>query len=312
MASGRDTAELWADTACALGEGPLWCPRRRALLWTDIERSTLWMRTPATGAIRSWRLPHRVGSFALCTSGRLLLGLAKGLAFADPDRSTAGPLPVTPAAAVEADEPLTRINDGRTDRAGNFVFGTMNEAHATTGARLGHIYQFSPRHGLRRLNLEPVAIANSLCFSLDGRTMYFADSLDRRIRQADYDAEAARVANVRDFAHLPSPTGVPDGSVIDAEGCLWNAVWGQGRVRRYASDGTHLGDILVPAVNATCPAFGGSDLTDLFITSSRLEMDADALARQPHAGGVFHATPGVRGTLDALFPDGPVAGAELY
>lgn len=307
----RTTATLWADTKCALGEGPVWCARRRALLWTDIEGAALWMRTPATNTTTTWNLPDRAGAFALCASGRVLLGLAKGLAFADLDRSSAGVLAVTAAAPVEADEPRTRVNDGRTDRAGNFVFGTMNEAHAATGARLGHIYQFSPRHGLRRLNIDPVAIANSICFSADGGTMYFADSLDRRIMQADYDAGRARVTRVRELCRRPSvegrhpvsAPGLPDGSVVDADGCVWNAVWGEGRVQRYSPDGSLVDEIHVPATNTTCPAFGGPDMTDLYITSSRLEMDADALARLPHAGGVFHAAPGVRGLADALFPD---------
>ena len=310
MSPLNETAALWADTACVLGEGPVWCQRRRALLWTDIEGATLWMRTPATGATISWRLPDRAGSLALCASGRVLLGLAKGLAFADLDRGTTGVLPVTPAAAVETDEPRTRINDGRTDRAGNFVFGTMNEEHATTGARLGRLYQFSARHGLRRMNIDPVAIANSICFSVDGRTMYFADSLDRRIMRADYDADAARVANVREFARLSTATGVPDGSIVDADDCLWNAEWGQGRLRRYSPDGAPIGQVLVAATNTTCPAFGGADLTDLYVTSSRLEMDADALARLPHAGGVVHATPGVRGVAEALFADVGTAGVR--
>jgi L-arabinonolactonase len=299
----NDTASVWVDARCVLGEGPLWCQRRRALLWTDIESAALWMHTPATGTTITWRLPDRAGSFALCASGRVLLGLASGLAFADLDRQTAGVLAVSAAAPVEADEPRTRINDGRTDRAGNFVFGTMNEEHATTGARLGHIYQFSPRHGLRRMNIDPVAITNSICFSPDGRTMYFADSLDRRIMQADYDADAARVAHVREFARMSTPAGVPDGSIVDAEGCLWNAVWGHGRLQRYSPDGVVIREVLIAATNTTCPAFGGVDLTDLYVTSSRLEMDSDALARLPHAGSVFHVVPGVRGVADALFPD---------
>jgi len=233
----------------------------------------------------------------------VLLGLAKGLAFADLDRHVDGVLAIEAVAPVDAEEPRTRINDGRTDRAGNFVFGTMNEEHAATGERLGHIYQFSPRHGLRRMNIEPVAITNSICFSLGGRTMYFADSKDRRIMRADYDAETARVSDVQEFARLALPNGVPDGSVVDADDCLWNAVWGAGRLQRYSPDGVLMDDIHVAATNTTCPAFGGTDMADLYITSSRLEMDADALARLPHAGSVFHASPGVHGIADAMFPD---------
>jgi L-arabinonolactonase len=233
----------------------------------------------------------------------VLLGLAKGLAFADVDAHT-GPsaLPVTRIVPVEPEEPRTRTNDGRTDRDGRFVFGTMNEADGHVD-RLGHVYQFSLAQGLRRLNIDGVSIANSICFSPDGRTMYFTDSIDGTIRQADYDSAAARVSRVRPFVRAEDAGGMPDGSVVDAEGALWNAVWGGGRVRRYLPDGTFDREVIVAAPNTTCPAFGGPALTDLYVTSSRLEMDAAALARFPHAGGVFQAATGIRGLADPAFDD---------
>jgi L-arabinonolactonase len=301
--STLQTASLRVDARCTLGEGAVWCPRRRALLWTDIEGARLWLHAPLTGTTLSWPLPDRAGAFALCASGRVLLGLAKGLAFADVDAHT-GPsaLPVTRIVPVEPEEPRTRTNDGRTDRDGRFVFGTMNEADGHVD-RLGHVYQFSLAQGLRRLNIDGVSIANSICFSPDGRTMYFTDSIDGTIRQADYDSAAARVSRVRPFVRAEDAGGMPDGSVVDAEGALWNAVWGGGRVRRYLPDGTFDREVIVAAPNTTCPAFGGPALTDLYVTSSRLEMDAAALARFPHAGGVFQAATGIRGLADPAFDD---------
>jgi sugar lactone lactonase YvrE len=96
----------------------------------------------------------------------------------------------------------------------------------------GKLYQYSSRHGLRRLDLGGVAIPNSICFSPDGRTMYFCDSPHARIRQCDYDAESAHVGNVREFVRLKENSGQPDGSIVDSDGCVWNAVWGAGLVRR--------------------------------------------------------------------------------
>jgi L-arabinonolactonase len=301
--STLQTASLRVDARCTLGEGAVWCPRRRALLWTDIEGARLWLHAPLTGTTLSWPLQDRAGAFALCASGRVLLGLAKGLAFADVDAHT-GPsaLPVTRIVPVEPEEPRTRTNDGRTDRDGRFVFGTMNEADGHVD-RLGHVYQFSLAQGLRRLNIDGVSIANSICFSPDGRTMYFTDSIDGTIRQADYDSAAARVSRVRPFVRAEDAGGMPDGSVVDAEGALWNAVWGGGRVRRYLPDGTLDREVIVAAPNTTCPAFGGAGLTDLYVTSSRLEMDAAALAKFPHAGGLFRAETGIRGLADPAFDD---------
>jgi L-arabinonolactonase len=293
------TADLYVDARCTLGEGIVWDVKRRALLWTDIERSTLWMHG-ASGS-RRWRAPDRLGSFALCASGRILLALAKGLFVADIE-SAAGPdLAVHRLEPIETDMPRTRTNDGRTDRSGNFVFGTFNEAQ--DGAT-GSFYQYSTQHGLRRLDVGGVTIANSICFSVDGRTMYFCDSPLGRIMRCDYDADIARVANVHEFVRFGPHEGLPDGSIVDQEGCVWNAAWGAGRVRRYSPDGRVLHEVQVPAKNTTCPVFGGPALADLFVTSSRQEMTDDELAQVPHAGGVYRcANVGVRGIPDALFND---------
>jgi sugar lactone lactonase YvrE len=291
------TAELYVDCRCTLGEGIVWDARRRALLWTDIEGASLWMHGAAGS--RSWRVPDRLGSFALCASGRVLLALAKGLFLADIDGTDGRELDVRQLESIETDMPRTRTNDGRTDRSGNFVFGTFNEAQ--DGAT-GSFYQYSARHGLRRLDAGGVTIANSICFSVDGRTMYFCDSPLGRIMRCDYDAERARVANVREFVRLGPADGLPDGSVVDVEDCVWNAAWGVGRVRRYSRDGQVLEELRVPAKNTTCPAFGGEALVALFVTSSRQEMSGDELTEVPHAGGVYRfANVGVRGIPDALF-----------
>jgi sugar lactone lactonase YvrE len=301
-----ESAALAVDSRCTLGEGVLWCAQRRALLWTDIQNSRLWIYSPAEARARSWTLPDRMGSMALCRSGRLLLGLAKGLFLTelDTDREEGAidQLRLSPVVPVEPDQPSTRINDGRTDRAGNFVFGTMNEDPSK--APIGAFYQYSVRFGLRRLDLGGVYIPNSICFSLDGGTMYFCDSGQRRILQCDYDAESASAASVRDFLRFGEGQGVPDGSVIDEGGCLWNAEWGAAMVRRYTPGGRIDRSISVPAKNPTCPVFGGDHLDQLYITSSRQEMSGEELARMSEAGGVFVASPGVRGVPDALFADG--------
>jgi sugar lactone lactonase YvrE len=293
------TAALVVDVRCTLGEGPVWSAARQALFWTDIQASTLWMHRPLDEATERWTLPDRLGSLVLCESGKLLLGLAKSLALADVDTASDAALSVMSVADIEPQHPLLRINDGRTDRSGNYVFGTMNEEDERVPA--GGFYQFSARHGLRRLNLDPIAIANSICFSLDGGTIYFCDSPTATILCGDYDANAARVSGVREFVRLAPGDGLPDGSIIDSEGCLWNAVWGLGLIRRYRPDGALDSTIRVPAKNPTCPAFGGEAMDRLYVTSSRQEMNDEELAENPSAGGIYTASPGVRGVADALF-----------
>jgi sugar lactone lactonase YvrE len=294
-------AELAVDARCTLGEGPVWHAREQALLWTDIANARLWRYGLLDGATESWPLPDRLCCFAFCASGRLLLGLAKGLYRATFAAMAGEPLAMEPIVSVETDVPATRLNDGRTDRGGRFVFGTMNEQPGH--APIGSFYQFSTSHGLRRLNLDRVGISNSICFSPDGATMYFCDSGRRIIQCGDYDGERAIITGVRDFVRFGRDDGIPDGSMVDAEGGLWNAEWGRGRVRRYTPDGRVDREIAVPAANPTCVAFGGPDLNQLFITSSRQEMSDEQLRQMPAAGGVFRAFIGSPGLADRPFAD---------
>ncbi|MFT7722995.1 MAG: SMP-30/gluconolactonase/LRE family protein [Roseateles sp.] len=291
--------ELVLPQSATLGEGLLW--RDGRWWWTDIESAALYAWRPGAAEPQCCRLPDRLGSFAHCRSGRVLLGLAKRLALAvlGPELALAQLQTLAP---VDAAEPRTRINDGRTDRRGYFVFGTLNEAGEKRP--IGSFYQFSLRHGLRRLALPAVAIANSICFSADGRTMYFCDTLSRRIQQCDYDAESAQVGNVRLFTQMDRDDAWPDGSVIDAEGCLWNAQWGAGRVARYDPDGRLMGAFSAPAAHTTCPALGGEGLDRLMLTSARAELGRDALAAQPLSGSLFGLRlPRALGLADALFDD---------
>jgi sugar lactone lactonase YvrE len=295
-------ATLAVDCRCTLGEGIVWWTPRRALLWTDIEASCLWIRD--TSGPRTIRLPSRLGSLAPCASGALLLGLEHGLFQAHLDDTSPGGIRLAPLSDVEADQPSTRLNDGRTDRAGNFVFGTMNQddGHPATGS----FYQWSTASGLRRLDLPRIGIANSICFSPDGGTMYFCDSPRQRIMACRYDAGSAAVSDIHLFAELGASDGFPDGSIVDADGCLWNAAWGAGVVRRYRPDGSIEREVSVPAKNPTCPVLGGDGSNELYITTARQEMTASELERTPEAGGVYRAVfDDVRGLPDRPFADTP-------
>lgn len=285
--------------SATLGEGLQWHGGR--WWWTDIEAATLHAWRPGEPGPQSCRLPDRLGSFAHCRSGRVLLGLAKRLALATlGEHLELGQL--LTVAPVDAAEARTRINDGRTDRSGRFVFGTLNEARERRA--IGSFYQYTLAHGLRRLALPAVAIANSICFSLDGRTMYFCDTLTQRIQQCDYDSADAQVDNVRSFAAMDRTDAWPDGSVIDAEGCLWNAQWGAGRVARYDPEGRLMGEYTAPAAHATCPALGGPGLDELMLTTARAELSREALAAQPLSGSLFGLRlPQALGVPDALFED---------
>ena len=287
-------ARLIVDAQAALGECPLWCERSATLTWTDIEGCTLTRWVETDGSLRTWALPERVGSFALCESpSLLLLGLASGIALFDLATEALGNV-----VRVEADNPITRINDGRCDRQGRFVFGMF--APGRNPQPRGHFYRVDAKLNVERLPLPPAVVANSIAFSPDGSPMYFTDTPTRQIMCCDY-FDDGRVGVPRRFVRVPDSEGFPDGTTVDAEGGLWNAQWRGNCVVRYDADGRMTDRIELPASQVTCPAFGGAAFDQLFATSARVTLDDDALRRELHAGGVFAIATNHRGLPEQRF-----------
>ncbi|WDS36188.1 SMP-30/gluconolactonase/LRE family protein [Pseudoxanthomonas sp.] len=285
-------AALVLDSRCTHGEGLLWCDRRQCLFWVDISACRVWRYSPVTGQSHAWSVPDRPGCLGLLDDGRLLVVLAKSVCVADPD-ATSSQLALEVLTQFEAEQPLTRSNDGRADRHGRFVFGTMDE-HAQKAGR-GAFYQFSLRHGLRPLALGEVSIPNAICFSPDGRTLYFCDSVTPRILCCDYASDSAGVSNVRVFAQLDQPGAEPDGAIVDAQGGVWNAQWRAWQVVRYGVDGQVDRVLPLPVMHPTCPALGGAALDRLYVVSSQLDHTEQARARGPLAGGLFAAQVDIAG-----------------
>ena len=296
--------ELAATRAVAcgndLGEGIVWCARRQALYWTDIEAATLWRHCPSTGATDTWRLPERLASFALCEDDDwLLLGLASRLAWL---QLSSGKL--EPICAVEPDLP-TRINDGACDREGRFVFGTKHESALGAAPQpVGSFYRLDPDLSLHRLDLGNVAIANGLAFSADGRSLYFCDSATRIVQRCDYSADGD-VRAARTWIDLRDAAGEPDGAAADADGGLWVALWGAGMVVRYDRNGNVDTSVRIPARLASRPALGGHDLHTLYVTSARSGLTADELHADVEAGNVFAAATKSTGIPEPRFAGVP-------
>lgn len=277
--------------ANSLGEGLQWHAASGRWWWTDIAGSCLHAWTPGAATSLQVRLPERVGCFVHARSGRLLLAMAKRLAWLTlPDLQATGVIQAQPEdiAPIEAHLPSTRSNDGRCDRSGALVFGTLDEDEPRRA--IGGIYQYSLARGLRRLPLDGVAIANSICFSPNGRRLYYCDSPTRRIMVCDYDSASARVSEPQLFVKKDVHAAEPDGSTIDAQGCLWNAEWGNGAVARYGTDGRLLARYGVPVRDVTCPAFGGPNGGQLAVTTARVGLSSAELMAMPQSGSLFSMT----------------------
>jgi L-arabinonolactonase len=296
-------AALLLDAQCTLGEGATWCARTGRLYWVDIEGARLWRYDPSAGSHEIFPMPERLATFALCDDPRLLLlGLASKLAFLNLETGL-----IDPVVDIEPDL-NTRVNDGRCDRQGRFVFGTKDESDPLRA--IGGFYRLNRDLSLERLPLPAPAISNSIAFSPDGATMYYCDSPTREIRACDYgpiDAAAAdgRFPNDRRFVALADADGVPDGSTVDADGGLWNAQWGGARIVRYDAFGNETDRVKVPTAQPSCVTLGGAQLTTLYVTSAREGLAPHALAADPHAGGVFAVEVGRRGLPEPRFSGVP-------
>ena len=283
-------ATLVVDCRNIHGEGVLWNPSGRRVWWTDIHGQAMWWHEPVSGRSDKIELPARLCAFAPRRNGGWIM------AFADEVQLWSSDLrKERDVCAFEPDNPNTRLNDGRPDREGRFVVGGMNEG---TGAADSSVIRIGADLSVERL-FGNVSCANSTCFSPDGSIMYFADTPDRRIRAYDYSAEGPGMPRV--FADMTTEPGLPDGSCVDSEGGVWNAEWEGGQVVRFASDGRLTHRVAVPVPKATCCAFGGDDLSTLFITTSRLMSDPDDIARASLSGSLFAIRPGFGGVADVAF-----------
>lgn len=244
---------IYDDTHCALGEGPLWHPERGELFWFDILSKRLHIKG------RHWQFDRHVSAAGWIDDDHLLMADSIGLhilALATGQTEH--------VAEIEADNPITRSNDGRADAWGGFWIGTMG-LEAQPGA--GAIYRFY-KGEVRKLYGD-ITISNAICFAPDGRTAYFCDTVTRKImRQKLAEKDGWPVGDPEVWMDFGATDWGPDGAVVDAAGNFWNAQWGANRVACYAPDGTLTQTMAFPGSQTSCPAFGGPDLKTLFCTSA--------------------------------------------
>jgi sugar lactone lactonase YvrE len=289
--TATDTATLFIDSKCELGEGVFWHPLLDRLFWFDIINKTLHSATANGIMVDRFVFDAPVSAAGIIDADHLAIASAGGiyrLQLSTDTRELIVPL-----------EPNknTRSNDGRVNRAGGFWISTMSRTDPSRNAG-GSLYQL--RDGQLAQIRSNIRVPNSTAFSPDGRTAYFTDGLSRLIEQCAIDPESGMPAGPwRPFVKV-SMSIEPDGSVVDSAGFLWNCEWNGGRVVRYAPDGAVDRVVALPVSRPTCPAFGGPDLKTLYITSARDGLSAEELAKQPGAGGIFSIRVDVPGQPETL------------
>jgi sugar lactone lactonase YvrE len=275
--------EVVYEGHCLLGEGVNWDASEGVLYWIDIEAGHVFRLRPG-GEPERIVLGQKVGAVVPRRSGGLVLAVKEGFAlmerWGEPMRVVASP---------ERDKPQNRMNDGKCDEHGRFFAGTISPE--PKGARF---YRFDPDGSVRTV-LGDITCSNGIGWSPDNRTMYYIDTPTYRIDAFDYDAETGSIAERRTLVEVPREHGGPDGMTVDETGCLWVAHWGGRAVRRYTPRGVLDRIVELPTSLVTSCAFGGADLSELYITTASVALDEARRRQEPHAGDLFVVSPGVKG-----------------
>jgi sugar lactone lactonase YvrE len=287
-------AECVQREEAIVGESPVWSPRERSLYWVDITGQKIHRFHPASGAKKTFSLPHPVTALALRAKGGLVLSLKKDFALFDLETEQ-----LTYLADPEEDKPENRFNDAKCDRQGRFWAGTMGSVH--WDAPCGALYRLDA-DGTISCHQTDVICANGMGWSPDNRTMYFTESFRYAVFAYDFDAAAGTLSNRRVFASLdPKSGGFPDGLTVDAEAHVWSVHNAIGKVVRYTPAGEIERVVELPVPRPCGCAFGGEKLDTLYITTARETLTPEQIAKYPLSGSLFAADVGVCGLPEEEF-----------
>jgi L-arabinonolactonase len=263
---------FYGDHRNKLGESPIWDTRCDRLFWVDSMSCKIFSADAQGGDLKFWQTPAIVGSIALSENG-LIAALADGFYSVDLDTGA-----FTPVALPEAGNDAVRFNDGKADRQGRFLSGTMR--HGEQEGAPGKLYRLED--GTAHVIEDGIMLSNSLCFSPDGKIMYFADSLQSCIWAYDYLDDAPIAASRRQLIDTTAHGSAPDGATVDLDGHLWVAFVQNDKLVRISPEGKIVDVLVSPVPYPSCPAFGGVDLATMYVTSL---WDTGGMFKTDHVDG---------------------------
>jgi sugar lactone lactonase YvrE len=300
------TGEAVASTVnqALLGEGLRWDARRNELLGIDILAGRIYRGHIATDGelslFRQYWVPGTVGAIVPVEGDEgWMVSAGRGFALLYPDGMLRPIVPVAPVG--------TRMNDGACDPQGRFWAGTLAEDFRPGGGALYRLDQ----NGQLEMMLGGLTISNGLGWSPDGSIMYLADSGPRLVHAFRFDGATGTISEDRVLITVPEELGAPDGLTVDAEGDLWVAIYGGGRVHRYSPDGELREALTVPAVQCTSCAFAGPALNRLYVTTATEGWSDEQRRAEPAAGIVYRFETDATGRAAAPFRPDPTWWASM-
>lgn len=260
-----------------LGEGPVWDAEHHVLHWVDIYNRRVHTFDPATGEDTFIEIDTVVSGLFLVDGEHLILAQENGLGRLDLTTRQ-----VTPMISIEADRLDNRLNDVRCDCQGRLWVGTMNNAEKPQA----NLYCYTPA-GVLEQKETGLSISNGLGWSPDQSTFYLTDTPRKTIYAYRFDVDQGEISDRRPLVNLAHEPFYPDGLTVDAEGCIWSAMWNGSCVIRFDPDGQEMRRVTLPVPLVTSCAFGGPNLTDLYITTASAGMSQAELKHFYQAGDLF-------------------------
>lgn len=279
-------AEQVTDRCSYHGEGPFWDEAASRLRFVDMLAGDVVTVLP-TGTVARRHIDDTAAVIRAREGGGYVVAVERGFALLDSEWNKQSTVRAFSSSTV-------RMNEGGCDPQGRFYCGTMAYDASSDG---GKLYRLDADHTVQTV-LEAVTIPNGLQWSADGTRAFHADTAQGRINVYDFDADNGLLLDPRPFITIDEADGAPDGNAIDDEGGLWVALWGGAAVRRYDAEGRLSEVIELPTTNITACTFAGAGSTELFITTSMENVDADA---EPAAGAIFRVSVGARGVEQVKF-----------
>ena len=288
--------EIIADQNDRCGEGPIWSAEQQRLYWNDMNASLVFQYDRRTGETNTISTGLMAAGMAFNNDGSLLFAGFSGIHLwrGQDDFKTI-------LTHHEGEELF--FNDVLADASGRLYAGTIYWGADGSMTKPGKLYRIDPDLSIHVMD-EGFGMANGLGLSLDGSTLYFADSTARLIYSYQVDPATGNLSNRRNFVRVPDDEGMPDGVTVDSEGFIWNAQWYGAQVVRYDPDGKVERRVKLPASQLASLIFGGPEMNELYITSAGEDWQSPFMppgydpSRAHHGGALYRIKTDIQGMFD--------------
>ena len=285
------SAECIPNTKGDLGEGLLWDERNETIMWVDAFVKIINTWNPATKTLIERKYDSLVTSIAKRESGGYVVAAGLKLIVLSENLDVAGTSP------LEMPNENVRTNDGNVDINGNYWVGCFaNDAKP----KQGNLRRISPNLD-SKVFLKDITIANGMDWSPDNKICYYIDTPTKKVSRFNFNIETSDFEGELEAIDVSQYSGAPDGMCVDAAGNLWVAFWGGGCVRSFSPTGELLAQVDVAATLVTNCAFGGADLSTLYITCALPSYEDFVKGEEPLAGSLFKADVSAKGRLQNNF-----------